>query len=141
MKLNLTPKELLVLYNLLYTQQTEQIRFKYEPGTNPIPDHVYLDQVFGRVKSLIIVSIGRQSDDPADAKKVRVEEVLAHEQSKIDGLQAELVSIAKQPTRLTDDASKLDPDFLIPHRDEDLVVPEYPTRMRPRQGGHHGRKK
>ncbi len=137
MKLNLTPKELLVLYNLLYTQQTEQIRFKYEPGTDAVPDHVYLDQVFGRVKSLIIASIGRQSDDPADAKKVRVDEVLAHEQSKIDRLQAELVSIAKQPTTLVNDTN----NFFIPHRDEDLVVPEYPTRAVAVHVGRHGRKK
>lgn len=138
MKLNVTPKELLALYNLLYEQQG-QIKHKYEPGVDPVPDHVYLDQVFGRVRSLIVASIGRQSDDPADAKKSRVEEVLAREQAKIDKLKVDLVDVDKERSKLVD--ARNDKDYLVPDRDEDLVVPEYPTRPRRAHGGHGGRKK
>lgn len=140
MKLNLTPKEMLALYNLLYEQQG-QIKCKYEPGVDPIPDHVYLDQLFSRVRSVIVASIGRQSDDPADAKKVTMEQALAHEQAKIDKLKVDLVDVDKERAKLVS-AAKRGGDFLVPDGDEDLVVPEYPTRpRRAHGGGGHGRKK
>jgi len=140
MKLNVTPKELLALHNLLLAACQPPYK-KYEPGVDPVPDEVYLGQLYARVRSLIVASVGRQSDDPSDVKKASVDQALAREQAKIDKLKVELVDVKKEQAQLIA-GPKPNSDFLVPEDDDDLQVPVYPTRPRRASGGgHRGGKK
>lgn len=134
MKLNVSPKELLALHNLLLAA-TAPPHKKYEPGVDPVPDEVYLGQLFARVRSLIVASIGRQSDDPGEAKKATMEGALAREQAKIDKLKVDLIDVKKDQVDLATGR------YVVPDGDDDLQVPVYPTRPRRAHGGHSGGRK
>lgn len=127
MKLNLNAEELLALHNLLRdTLDVTGDRSK-EPLT---VDTARLRQVYNRVKAQFVAALSnRGGDDPLDA-------VMSREQSKIDRLKSTLDDVKKEHNGLAD--ALKDKDYIVPGRDEDLEVPDYPKRSR-RSGG--GRKR
>lgn len=128
MKLNLNAEELLALHNLLRdTLDVTGDRSK-EPLT---VDTARLRQVYNRVRAHFVNAFAaRDKDDPLEA-------VMAREQSKIDRLRSDIHDVKKDQAGLA--VLLKDKDFIIPTRDDDLDVPDYPKRGRRSGGRNRGR--
>lgn len=123
MKLNLNAEELLALHNLL--RDTLDVYDGTKESSDS--DRVRLRGVYNRVRAHFVSALsGREGDDPLEA-------VLAREQAKIDKLRD-----AERAQTGPIDAVKKDKDYIVPTREDDLEVPDYPKRGR-RQGGSRRR--
>lgn len=133
MKLNLSAKELLALYNHLHPHVMEYEQMKYDETAT---DRVQLKQVYNRIRACIVNSLeGSTSKD----KSVELfDSWSAHEQKKIDKLNSDLVELKKEQVELI----KSDPDFFVPDASDDLTAPEYPRRGRgSNRGGNRNNKR
>lgn len=129
MKLNITPKELLALYNVLYDRfdgPQGRDTCEYKTDDPAASDAVQLKQVYGRLKAILIAGLANPSKqlDPLDSW-------LANEGEKVDALVAqneELKEIAKDPTKLVKQVNLAD----ILADDENEVPKElgYPARRK-----------
>ena len=117
MKLNINAKELLALHNLLYEKfESSQGGTCYDADGVKSNADTQLHQVYGRLKACLVAALTNRPVDP-------IESFLAHEQVKIDKLKdqnEEVKQYAKDVAR--------DPDYFVPEKDEDYMVPEYPRR-------------
>jgi hypothetical protein len=133
MKLNINPKELLALYNLLH----ERLELCQERDVEG--DDVQLRLIYGRLRAIIIAGLTSKAVDPVDSW-------LGHEQSKVnklseqnESLKAEVRDFGGQlPSGgiLTDDEGEVPSDLAYPNRFRRPPPPNLP-----RPGRHSGRHK
>jgi hypothetical protein len=117
MKLNLNVEELLALHNLL--RDTLNVYDGIKESSDS--DRVRLRGVYNRVRAYFVNALsGREGDD-------LLETVLMREQAKIDKLRdAEMTQTGPI------DAVKKYKDYIVPAREDDLEVLDYPKRARTR---------
>ena len=125
MKLNLNAEELLALHNLL--RDTLDVYDGEKESMNS--DKTRLRPVYNRVRAHFVAALSTRADDALDA-------VMSREQAKIDRLKTSLDDVKKEHNGLAD--ALKDKDYIVPGRDDDLELPDYPKRPR-RPGG--GRKR
>ena len=125
MKLNLNAEELLALHNLL--RDTLDVYDGEKESMNS--DKTRLRPVYNRVRAHFVAALSTRADDALDA-------VMSREQAKIDRLKTSLDDVKKEHNGLAD--ALKDKDYIVPGRDDDLELPDYPKRPR-RSGG--GRKR
>ena len=126
MKLNLNAEELLALHNLL----RDTLDITGNQGMSPLGvDTARLRQVYNRVRAQFVAALSaRGGDDTLD-------KAFSREQSKIDRLRSSLDDVKKEHNGLAD--ALKDKDYIVPGRDDDLEVPDYPKRSRRSGGGRH----
>jgi hypothetical protein len=113
MKLNLNAKELLALHNQLHHLVADRL----ETG-DLSPDVVQLKQVYNRLRAVVVAALMGKVEDPVDA-------FLAHEQAKIDRLDANLNLIKQEQNELPGTVGVQDFDD-----GNDREVLDYPSRSR-----------
>lgn len=146
MKLNINPKELLALYNVLYErfdggQAHDLSDYKADDPTGN--DAVQLKQVYNRLRAILIAGLTNpnKSVDPVDSW-------LKHEQAKIDDLKQqneELKEVAKDPRHFI----PVEPENILSDNEDeilgDLPYPKVrrgpPNPSMPHPGKHRGRRK
>jgi hypothetical protein len=131
MKLNINPKELLALHNLLHE------RFCDYPGGGPADpnarsaDDIQLHQVYNRLRSIVVASLSNQRSNPVE----QFEAFFNKEQAKIDKLKEQNDDIKKEQAGLAEQLGVQPADF---DGDDDYVVPDYPRRGPRNRGGNRG---
>lgn len=136
MKLNINPKELLALYNLLHAK----VEQGQEVGAEG--DDVQLRQIHGRLRAIIIAGLTGKAVDPVDSW-------LKHEQEKVDRLNDQNESLKVEARELGKDAPVSPDSILTDDEDEvpgDLAYPSKrkgppPPNMPQHQGKRHGRRR
>lgn len=131
MKLNINPKELLALYNLL-GQSLGQPDDRGDDG-------VQLRQLHGRLRAIIIAGLTNKTIDPVDSW-------LKHEQEKVNRLNSQVDAVSKVLTCdidqrlphatgdiLTDDEDEVQGELAYPLRRKGPPPPHLP---RPGRYGH-----
>lgn len=129
MKLNLNAEELLALHNLL----RDTLDITGDRAKDPLTvDSARLRQVYNRVKAQFVAALSGRSGDQLDA-------VMSPGQSKADRLKYTLDDVKKEHSGLGD--ALKDKDYIVPGRDDDLEVPDYPKRSRRSGGGGRNQKR
>lgn len=134
MKLNVNPKELLALYNLLHAR-VEQRQEVSEEG-----DDVHLRQVYNRLRAIIVAGLTNKAVDPVDSWLKHEQEKVNRLNDQVDAVKAEARDLGQQlpPAPgdiLTDDDDEVPGDLAYPSRRKGPPPPHAP---RP---GRHGRRK
>lgn len=135
MKLNVNPKELLALYNLLHAKVEQRLE------VNDEGDDVHLRQVYNRLRAITIAALTNKAIDPVDSW-------LKHEQEKVNRLNSQVDAVNKSLTCDTDQRLPHAPgDILTDDDDEVQGELAYPLRRKgpppphvPRPG-RYGRRK
>ncbi len=115
MKLTISAKELLALYNLLDSRYARvfagEDNYKEAGGISNDDDH--LRQVHNRLRACIVGALTTRAADPVDA-------FLSKEQAKIDKLKVDLEDVKSEQSdlavELKFESDESDPDFIYPRR-------------------------
>lgn len=134
MKLNVNPKELLALYNLLHAR-VEQSREVSDVG-----DDVHLRQVYNRLRAIIVAGLTNKVVDPVDSWLKHEKEKVERLNDQVDAVKAKARDLGQRlPSAtsdiLTDDDNEVPGDLAYPSRRKGPPPPHVP---RP---GRHGRRK
>lgn len=132
MKLNVNPKELLALYNMLYERfDGTNCHDECKADDSGPSDETHLRQVYNRLRAIIVAGLTNPSKavDPVDSW-------LKHEQAKIDDLKAQnegikaeaqsLVAPVQPADILTDDDDEVPGDLAYPSRRKGPPPPNMP---------------
>lgn len=144
MKLNVNPKELLALHNVLYERFEDNRCHDENKDDSGTIDEVQLRQIYNRLRAIIVASLISYGKvvDPVDSW-------FKHEQLKIDDLQQQNESLKeavhdpgffvppKPESILTDDDGEVSSDLSYPSCRKGAPFPNAPYH----KGKHRGRRK
>lgn len=134
MKLNVNPKELLALYNLLHTKVGQNQEVSDEG------DGVHLRQVYNRLRAIIVAGLINKAVDPVDSW-------LKHEQEKVNRLNDQVDAVKAEVRDLGQQLSLAPGDILTDNDDEIPGDLAYPSRRKgsmpyhASRQGHNDRRK
>lgn len=126
-KINFNAEELIALHNLL-RDTIEIYRGEKEPTTL---DSDRLRQIYDRIRAHFVSALSCHDKQPITTGLIR-------EQQKVDKLRDILDDVKKEHNDLA--GALKDKDYVVPSRDEDLTLPDYPNRVRKQHAGHGGRR-
>lgn len=139
MKLNISAKELLALYNVLYErfEAYSDCAKHYEEGDPRAATDEQLKQLYGRVKAIVVASLGNKMVEPLDSW-------LEGQRRKVDELKTKNEKVKQDALELAD--TKQDGPVILSAEDDEVLPDTYPRKrppppQMPRPGKHYGHRR
>jgi len=140
MKLNISAKELLALYNILYERYEAYHEYAkhFEDGDPRAATDEQLKQLYGRVKAILVASLSNKMVEPLDSW-------LEGQRRKVDELKSQNEKV-KQEARTLADEKQEDGPIILSAEDDEVLPDSYPRKRpppptMPRGGKYHGHRR